>query len=78
MDQELKLTPKQKEEAKDCLFKLLKENGTYDELYVKQMVSPDRVADCAQQGRWSSLRATIPSQEGEPKPCANCVLREED
>lgn len=35
MDQELKLTPKQKEEAKDCLFKLLKENGTYDELYVK-------------------------------------------
>lgn len=47
MDQELKLTPKQKEEAKDCLFKLLKENGTYDELYVKQLVFPDRVADCA-------------------------------
>ena len=47
MDQELKLTPKQKEEAKDCLFKLLKENGTYDELYVNAYVSLDCVAICA-------------------------------
>ena len=47
MDQELKLTPKQKEEAKDCLFKLLKENGTYDELYVSVYVSLDCVAICA-------------------------------
>ena len=37
MDTELNVSPKQKAEAKECLLSLLRENGVYDELYVKRL-----------------------------------------
>ena len=51
MDTELNVSPKQKAEAKECLLSLLRENGMYDELYVRLLRPFHPLASGSRQSR---------------------------